>query len=244
MSNASFFTRRKSVSRRLVFIVGGYILIGSVGGCAMFHSTVKGGFLCSAPGGSCAPTSVIDDGALRDIRAREKSDHGGDMVLPTDEPSARGGDVVVPVDGERKGAKVLAGLSGRALRVSYPAHIGSDGRVVPKHIAYALVDLPDWQDVQGPLLTVDGRVANGPSRGLLGAAQAAPDAFALSSSTGAKSVIAPTGPAVAAAAQTQAPGQAPVKTDVVSIDQIKAQAEKILSSAKAHTAGTFSPSGN
>jgi conjugal transfer pilus assembly protein TraV len=51
----------------------------------MFHSNIKGGFACSAPDGSCAPTTIIDDGALRAIKQSEKAEGGaiGDVVLPT-----------------------------------------------------------------------------------------------------------------------------------------------------------------
>jgi conjugal transfer pilus assembly protein TraV len=69
----------------------GVLVLSSVAGCSMFHSNIKGGFACSAPDGSCAPTTIIDDGALRAIKQSEKAEGGaiGDVVLPTGAPAPR-----------------------------------------------------------------------------------------------------------------------------------------------------------
>jgi hypothetical protein len=215
-------------------------LIGAIAGCSMFHSNVKGSFLCSAPEGSCAPTSLIDDGAIRDIRQNEKTDKGGDFLLPSATPPQTGPDAIIyPADrpgDDGKGGKAVASFSGRALKVIYPAHLGSDGKVVPRHIAYALVDLPEWQEV----VTADGRVTNAVSHGLLGAAQNAPDALMVVSAAGTSPGVSP--PAVAhgggtADAQTGRPS-------TPQIDAIKAQADQILRTSKVKTAGTFPPEAN
>jgi hypothetical protein len=88
--------------------------------------------------------------------------------------------VILTGDRLGKDGKLASAIKGRALRVVYPAHLDAAGHMVPKTIAYALVDLPDWAERQtGPVMTVDGKVATGVSRGLLGAAEHAPDALAV-----------------------------------------------------------------
>jgi conjugal transfer pilus assembly protein TraV len=204
----------------------------------MFHSNIKGGFLCSAPNGWCAPTSLIDDGAIRDIRQNEKTDKGGDLLLPSATPSPVGPDAIIyPPDRPGKDGRVTASLSGRALKVVYPAHLGSDGKVVPKRIAYALVDLPEWQEV----VTADGRVTDAVSHGLLGAAQNAPDALMMVSAAAGDGLRA--SPPVVARNDHPADAQT-VRPSSAQIDAIKAQADQILRAAKVRTAGSFPPEAN
>jgi conjugal transfer pilus assembly protein TraV len=204
----------------------------------MFHSNIKGGFLCSAPNGSCAPTSLIDDGAIRDIRQNEKSDKGGDLVLPSATPSPMGPDAIIyPADRPGKDGMVTASLSGRALKVVYPAHLGSAGKVVPKRIAYALVDLPEWQEV----VTADGRVTDAVSHGLLGAAQNAPDALMMVSAAANVPGASPSSIARGDGRSADAPI---AKASTAQIDAIKAQADQIWHGPKVRTAGTFPPEAN
>lgn len=224
------------VTRVLAIGVVAFGFIGTVAGCSLFHSNVKGGFLCSAPNGSCAPTSLIDDGAIRDIRQSEKTDKGGDVLLPSATPSPVGPDAIIyPAERPGKDGKAVA-LGGRALKVIYPAHLGVDGKVVPKHIAYTPVNLPAWQEV----VTADGRVTDAVSHGLLGAAQNAPDALMMVSAVA--NVPGASWPPVArddhpAEAQTVRPSSA-------QIDAIKAQADQTLRAAKVRTAGSFPPEAN
>ena len=225
------------VARVLAIGLVAYGLIGTVAGCSLFHSNVKGGFLCSAPNGSCAPTSLIDDGAIRDIRQNEKTDRSGDLLLPSATPSpVRPDEIIYPADRPGNDGKVVAALGGRALKVIYPAHLGLDGKVVPKRIAYALVDLPAWQEP----VTADGRVSDTISHGLLGAAQNAPDALMMISA-----VANVPGASLPPVARDDHPAEAQtVRPSSAQIDAIKAQADKILRAAKVRTAGSFPPEAN
>jgi len=203
----------------------------------MFHSNIKGGFLCSAPNGSCAPTSLIDDGAIRAIRQNEKTDKGGDLLLPSASPSPPAPEAIIdPAERPGRAGKVVAAISGHSLKVVYPAHLGSDGKVVPRRIAYALVDLPDWQEI----VTADGQVNDPVSHGLLGAAQNAPDALMMV--TAASPVPGTVRPAATRDVRA-AEGQT-TRASTAQIDAIKAQADQILHAAKVRTAGTFPPEGN
>ena len=230
--------RGRRITRAFAIGVAATGLLGTVAGCSMFHSNIKGGFLCSAPNGSCAPTSLIDDGAIRDIRQNEQSDKGGDLILPSATPSPVGPDVIIyPSDRPGKDGRVTASLSGRALKVIYPAHLGLDGKVVPKRIAYALVDLPEWQEV----VTADGRVTDSFSHGLLGAAQNAPEALMMVSAAAVNGPGA--SPAVVARDGRPADAQT-ARPSSTQIEAIKAQADQILRAAKVRTAGTFPPEAN
>jgi conjugal transfer pilus assembly protein TraV len=226
--------------------IAGLLTMTSVAGCSMFHSNIKGGFACNAPDGSCAPTTIIDDVALRSIKQAEKPDGApaGDLTLPsaaTAAMQAEAANVILTTDRRGRPDRFVPPIGRRALRVAYPAHLDDAGRMVPKTIAYALVDLPEWAERQtGPVLTADGKVTSGVSRGLLGAAEHAPDALALRAAS-------PRLPASEDQSLPTSPS-APVGTKEAAaptpIDKIKAEAAQILAAGKVKSAGTFSPSGN
>jgi hypothetical protein len=152
--------------------------------------------------------------------------------------------VILTGDRLGKDGKLASAIKGRALRVVYPAHLDAAGHMVPKTIAYALVDLPDWAERQtGPVMTVDGKVATGVSRGLLGAAEHAPDALAVLPASTRASVADPQLADAAPTAPWRGPAQ-PSTTATSPIDKIKAEAAQILTAGKVKSAGTFSPTGS
>lgn len=207
----------------------------------MFHSNIRGGFACTAPDGSCAPTTVIDDGALRSIQENPTS---GDLPLPASSPNETQPprDVIFSADQVAKDGHLAASLGGRALRIVYPAHPVSGGQVVPKRIAYARVDLEDWVGFQNePTFSADGKISTKLSKGLFGAAVNAPELLISGSDSNQPTDVgsaAPVPPAATnVAAQTGNGGTAWV-------DQVKADAARVLKDAKAtKSAGTFSPDG-
>lgn len=227
----------------------GLLFVSSVTGCSMLNSNIKGGFACSAPDGSCAPTTIIDDGALRAIKQSEKAEGAaiGDVVLPNGTPGAapaQPATVILAADRLGKGARLASAIKARALRVVYPAHLDAAGRMVPKTMAYALVDLPEWAERQTGSVTMgDGRVATDISRGLLGAAEHAPDALAVLPASARVSVADPQLADAAPAAVPTAPPAQPATAAASPIDKIKAEATQILSAGKVKTAGTFASTG-
>jgi hypothetical protein len=56
-------------------------------GCSLFHSNIKGGFVCSAPRGTCAPSTTIDDSAIHAIDAETEAK---DAAHADGEPTANG----------------------------------------------------------------------------------------------------------------------------------------------------------
>lgn len=159
-------------------------------GCSAVQSNVRGGFACSAPGGTCAPSTVIDDAALRaipeagqtDASARGKGE-GADLVLGEGGASEQAPILVQgrqPATRRHGGGEHSAAAPVHALRVVYPAYRDRDGHAHPRRLAYAPVDTSSWAAAlkgRGNL----GSPTNQPrqSEGLLGAALNAPPLGAL-----------------------------------------------------------------
>lgn len=122
------------------------LLALGLSGCAVLHSNVRGGFSCAAPRGTCAPSTAIDDSALKSIDAADHKPHEAD---PQSAPSA-----------------------GRAaLRVVYPAWRDTSGRVHKRTVAYVNVDAPGVAPVEhAPFAAGSTQGAN-----LLALAESAPE---------------------------------------------------------------------
>ena len=141
----------------------------ALSGCSIFHSNVKGGFACAAPRGTCAPSTTIDDAALRAIDGTTKAqDKGGaaNKVRTSERPDRQW--VYV---GPRP-----------ALRIVYPAWRDGDGRIHPRTAAYVPVDAPHV----APLDVIPLEAASlgaGRDTSLLAVAELAPDQSLVASPT-------------------------------------------------------------
>ena len=100
---------------------------------------IKGDFQCSAPGGSCAPLSVIDAGAVSSI-GNGRSTMGISDQIPG--PRPLGGPFLT--DGSAPPR-----TSDRVLRVVFPAHIDSDGIYREESAAHAVVENAAWAQALG-----------------------------------------------------------------------------------------------
>lgn len=173
-------------------LLAAVLALALTAGCSAVQSNVRGGFACSAPGGTCAPSTVIDDAALstipsvgqRDASTRGKVE-GADLVLGEGEEAeqapilVKGHQTATRRDG---GGDRSAAPAVHALRIVYPTYRDRDGHAHPRRLAYAPVDTSAWAAAlkgRGSLAVS----ANQPrlSEGLLGAALNAPplDALAL-----------------------------------------------------------------
>ena len=97
-----------------------------LGGCALFHSNIKGGFACTAPHGTCAPSTTIDDDAIRTIGAGSSADDSG---TPT------------PPDAAAESTEVSKSAH-PALKVLYSAWRDGTGHLHPRTAAYVPVNAP------------------------------------------------------------------------------------------------------
>lgn len=134
--------------------------------CMGLSGNIKGSFTCGAPeGGSCAPTSIIDDKALSMIAGDE-----GDTQLSPAGPYSAPKDAaqtiraVASANPARTGEKVL--------RIVFPSYIDGIGRLHERSVVHAVVDRGDWQSAaaQDAVATSPAEVAAATGSGTLLAA--------------------------------------------------------------------------
>ena len=149
------------------------ILIGgsALSGCSLLHSNIKGGFVCAAPHGTCAPSTTIDDDAIRTIGGQDvRPGDGGESSASSDSESAKPAQAAVTTG---KGAIFVPGVR-PTIKVVFPAWRDSSGQVHPRTAAYAAVDLPPVPVAMAIPLNA-GQLGFGESTSLLGVAEMAPD---------------------------------------------------------------------
>lgn len=143
-------------------------------GCALFHSNIKGGFVCSAPHGTCAPSTTIDDSAIHAINAGDKAKDGpqssdSDEDAPQSQTSATS---------KKKKAWTFVGPAGSAIRpvlkiVYLPWRDGS-GRLHPRTTGFVPVDAPLASELSSAPIDVKAMGA-GTDMSLLTLAEMVPD---------------------------------------------------------------------
>lgn len=126
--------RRASLSRRAGIAA---LVIGAsqLAACAtILGGNVKGSFSCSAPDGTCAPSSVIDDRALAMISGTAPTVQPAGPYTP--EAVAIGNRVAVNGSVSRTGQKVL--------KIVFPAHVDVQGRFHEQSAIRTVVDNGVW----------------------------------------------------------------------------------------------------
>jgi conjugal transfer pilus assembly protein TraV len=118
------------------FLLAG-LLAGTAGlsGCASLGGNVKGDFTCKAPGGICAPSSMIDDRALAMISGED-----GDRLIQPAGPYAE-----PPTEGRGyQNVAAPARTRERVLRIVFPAQIDAAGRLHEQSAVHAVVEQGEW----------------------------------------------------------------------------------------------------
>ena len=134
--------------------------------CTTLGTNVKGSFSCTAPAGSCAPTSNIDDQALAMLQGDPVGTTPAGPFLPA--PATKPGIVLASASSSlrRSGEKVV--------RIVFPAFIDGQGRYHEASAIHAVVDQGAW--VRADLPGRGPGVASETSGGSLGElASAAPE---------------------------------------------------------------------
>ena len=109
-------------------------------GCAtLLGGNVKGSFACSAPGGTCAPTQVIDDQAL----GATVSDSASPSA--TNQPAQANGFARTAL-----GAPAPLRTNERVLRIVFPPRIDDAGRYRESYAVHAVVGQSAWADRREP----------------------------------------------------------------------------------------------
>lgn len=132
---------------------------------SLFGGNIKGSFACSAPNGTCAPSTVIDDQALSVIQnARPMTPAGLYMRSPgalrptTAAYVPTGAGRITPAQGG------MAHRERRVLRVVFPSFVDGRGNLHEPRIVHAVVDDGAWMQLSGSEPTaidqIEGRTAS------------------------------------------------------------------------------------
>lgn len=132
---------------------------------SLFGGNIKGSFACSAPNGTCAPSTVIDDQALSVIQnARPMTPAGPYMRSPaamrptTAAYVPTGTGRITPAQGG------MAHRERRVLRVVFPSFVDGGGNLHEPRIVHAVVDDGAWMQLSGSEPTaidqIEGRSAS------------------------------------------------------------------------------------
>jgi conjugal transfer pilus assembly protein TraV len=143
---------------------------------SLFGGNIKGSFACSAPGGTCAPSTVIDDQALSAIQNARP-------MTPVRSPA--GPYIRQPNAGRPIAAALMPAGSGRlaaasdgmvhrerrVLKVVFPSFVDGGGNLHEPRIVHAVVDDGGWMELSGGALNagdqVEGRAVSLASAALL-----------------------------------------------------------------------------
>lgn len=163
---------RTGRARQLAGAAAAVLLVVGLSGCTTLGGNVSGSFSCDAPGGSCAPSTVIDDSALAAIEqtsALEQLQPAGPYRYDDGDPGPR--------VASSAGAEGAEAGGGKVLKVVFPAYVDRFGRLHEQAVVRAVVD------DGGHRLAAPGDRASGPgaAAGLMGAAERAPEQFAFAS---------------------------------------------------------------
>lgn len=132
---------------------------------SLFGGNIKGSFACSAPNGTCAPSTVIDDQALSVIQnARPMTPAGPYMRSPT---AARPTTAAYVPTGTGRITPAQGGMAlreRRVLRVVFPSFVDGGGNLHEPRIVHAVVDDGAWMQLSGSEPTaidqIEGRTAS------------------------------------------------------------------------------------
>lgn len=137
---------------------------------SLWGGNIKGNFACSAPGGTCAPSTVIDDQALAVIQnARPMVPASGPYFRPQSRTSGQSARLMSTGSGRMAAAGPgVAHRERRVLKVVFPSYVDGSGNFHEPRVVHTVADAGGWMQLSGA------------SSGQQGAAQtqATPDAAA------------------------------------------------------------------
>jgi conjugal transfer pilus assembly protein TraV len=114
---------------------------------SLFGGNIKGSFACSAPGGTCAPSTVIDDQALSVIQnARPMTPASGPYIRHR--LQAKPVTALVPSGGRLTSAGGgMVHRERRVLKVVFPSFVDGGGNLHEPRIVHAVVDDGAWMEL-------------------------------------------------------------------------------------------------
>lgn len=135
---------------------------------SLFGGNIKGSFACSAPGGTCAPSTVIDDQALSVIQNARPMTPGRSPAGPyIRSPAARPTTAATAPTGTGRITPAQGGMAHRerrVLRVVFPSFVDGGGNLHEPRIVHAVVDDGAWMQLSAGEPTavdqIEGRSAS------------------------------------------------------------------------------------
>lgn len=141
--------------------------------CTSFWGgNIKGSFACSAPGGTCAPSTVIDDQALGHIQNARPMTPGANFPAgPSFQAPARGGTQsarLVPAGRGRITAadRAMVHRERRVLKVVFPSYVDGAGNFHEPRVVHTVEDAGGWMQLSaGEPEAIDRASAQGMAPG-------------------------------------------------------------------------------
>lgn len=220
-------------SARSVMVLLSSAALSSCG--VLLGDNVKGNFICSAPGGTCAPSTLIDDQALAFIQSARPEPLGSHSPVSVRRAkaraekrafrSARSSSASGRSAGAARVSDNLFHRDARTLRLVFPAYVDDAGNLHEARVVHTVVDQGGWIELtDGFLAPLAGTE---PSQG-----EALPATPALNPSETSISDQSPAAPTVGKSGGPASPQPAP-PISLLTIDAIRAQvAERLSATAK------------
>jgi len=119
---------------------------------SLFGGNIKGSFACSAPGGTCAPSTLIDDQALSVIQNARPMTPGHSPAGPYIRQPAAAKPVTVAYTPSGSGRLAASGngmihRERRVLKVVFPSFVDGGGNLHEPRIIHAVVDDGAWMQL-------------------------------------------------------------------------------------------------
>lgn len=195
----------------------------------LLGDNVKGSFVCSAPGGTCAPSTLIDDQALALIQSARPEPLGSHRPVSVRRAEARAGAGAFrsarssSASGRPAGAALVSDnllhREARTLRLVFPAFVDDAGNLHEARVVHTVVDRGGWIELTDGSLAP--RAGANPSDGEALLATPAPNLSETSISD--QSPAVPAGGKIAGPASPQsAPPTSPLTIDAIR-DQVAAR---------------------
>ena len=115
---------------------------------SLFGGNIKGSFACSAPGGTCAPSTLIDDQALSVIQNARPMTPAGPYIRQPAAAKAITASYVPTGSGRIAAAgNGMAHRERRVLKVVFPSFVDGGGNLHEPRIVHAVVDDGAWMQL-------------------------------------------------------------------------------------------------
>jgi conjugal transfer pilus assembly protein TraV len=118
---------------------------------SLWGGNIKGNFACSAPGGTCAPSTVIDDQALAVIQnARPMVPASGPYFQPPARALGQSARLVPSGSGRIVAASTgVAHRERRVLKVVFPSYVDGAGNFHEPRVVHTVADAGGWMQLSG-----------------------------------------------------------------------------------------------